>query len=77
MNENEPSVKIHKWREKSQVRKNSQMKKKFTNEEPYTSKIKEKIKRKITFVRRWSVTVALSKRIIEFWKSDFKKKKQL
>ena len=26
--------------------------KKFTNEEPYTSKIKEKIRRKIIFVRR-------------------------
>ena len=34
------------------MKKNSQMRKKFTNEKSYTSKIKEKMKRKIIFMRR-------------------------
>ena len=71
MNKNESFVKIHKWR------KNSSMRKKFTDEESYINKIKEKIKRKIIFMCRWSAIVALSKRIIELRKSNFKKEKQL
>ena len=66
MNENDsPMKKINKWTKKSQMKKNSQVRKKFTNKEFYTNKMKEKIKSKIIYVRRWSVIVALSKRIIE------------
>ena len=52
MNENKLSIKIHKWKEKLQMKENSQMREKFTNEEFYTNKIKEKIRKKIIFVRR-------------------------
>ena len=46
-------------------RKFTDEEKKFTDKESYTNKIKEKIRKKIIFLRRESVIVALSKRIIE------------
>ena len=52
MNEDESSMKIHEWKKKLQMRENLQMRKRFTDEELYTNKIKEKIKRKIIFMRR-------------------------